>query len=173
MHTLWKSLASRKGQSLVEGMVSLVVLMFVIMGSLELLNRSLSVNRVIADEYIGTYLAAEGIEVVKNIIETNYLNLRAWNTGIAGNGNYEAVINFGTLSYSLAPVFGAPRNLLYNTRFNTYSYTPDGAFTAPTDIHRVVTLEYLNANEEVRVTSRVTWTGGSAVLEDHFFDWRP
>ena len=60
-----------KGYVLVESVVAMTIVVVGLLGIFSLLSQSLSLNRVVGDRYVGTYLAAEGIEVVKNIIDNN------------------------------------------------------------------------------------------------------
>ena len=162
-------LSSRKeGQALIESIVAASILTVGFLGLLSLLARSLSVNRVVADNYIATYLGAEGIEVVKNIIDTNILQHRPWNQDI-DQGNYEVEYNSRSLS---SPFAG--RTLFFDPVADLYSYNDQG--TVATPYTRKVSIELLD--DEIRVISHVSWVtrggGTSAIdLEDHFYNWRP
>src|SRR5258708_4561569 len=82
-----------KGQVLIEAIVALAILMMAFMGILVLLNTALQLNKTISNNYIGTYLAEEGVEIVKNIIDKNVVQGSPWDTGFPGVGggaqNYE------------------------------------------------------------------------------------
>jgi len=52
-------------------MIALSILVFSFLGLWGLLARSYAITRIVSDDYIGTYLAAEGIEIVKNLIDYN------------------------------------------------------------------------------------------------------
>jgi len=68
-----KSKKSRNsGQSLVEMLVAISVIVIALLGILVLVNRSLGINRVASEHYTATYLAAEGIELVKNLIDQKF-----------------------------------------------------------------------------------------------------
>ena len=100
---------SRTGQILIEAIIALSALTIGFLGILALLSSSLSLNRVISDNYTATYLAAEGIEVVKNAIDRNYIlqaggSLVPWNNNLS-EGTYEVEYD------SLAP-FDIKRNIL-------------------------------------------------------------
>ena len=152
-----------------EALVAITVLMVGFMGSIALLSRSLSLNRIIADEYVGTYLAAEGIEVIKNLLDENIINDDAWNNGIAA-GNYEVEYDTG---FPIPSAPATPRKLRYRAANHTYSYVGGGG-TVVTDFERTITLTFVSV-DELKVVSRVEWDGGigTAELEDHFYNWRP
>ena len=153
---------------LVEALVALSILVVGLLGIVTLLARSLGLSRVVADNYVGMYLASEGIEVAKNILDGNVINRRAWNHGFA-DGAYE--VDYA--SQSLAPIFGAPRTFSFDPATHLYSY---GAGTE-TSFRRTVGVRLIGG-DQVAVSSTVLWEtrGGGTfniVLEDHFLNWRP
>lgn len=157
---------NRNGQALVESIIALSVLTVGLLGIITLLSQSIGLNRSVADSYAATYLAAEGIEVVKNIVDMNRIQGRAWNDGLA-NGTYEVVYNGTSL------MANQDRFLRYDPATNLYSYS--GSLETP--FKRSVTITRVS-DDELRVVARVTWTTRGAgsfeiILEDHFFKWRP
>jgi len=156
---------TKKGQLLIESLVAISVLIIGFLGIFGLLSRSLSLNNVISSQYIASNLAAEGIEVVKNLIDHNFIQYRAWNEGISA-GFYE--ISFD--SQNLEP--NQNRFLLFNSSANTYNYQNG----QPTFYKRLIEIQNITP-DEIRVKSTVGWRirGGSYLvnLEDHFFNWRP
>src|SRR3989338_8190490 len=103
------------GQSLIEAMVAIGIIVFGILSTLGLLSRALSLNRVVSDQFTATYLAAEGIEVVKNLIDANIIQGRPWNNGFT-TGGFEIDYN----GVSLEPNQG--RRLLLDLTSGHYSY---------------------------------------------------
>ena len=73
------NLKPKRGYMLVELMVSISLLVVGFLGFLGLLSRSLSLNRVVADQFIANYLAMEGIEITKNLIDSNIIQGSPWN----------------------------------------------------------------------------------------------
>ncbi|MEK7182766.1 MAG: prepilin-type N-terminal cleavage/methylation domain-containing protein, partial [Patescibacteria group bacterium] len=57
------------GQTLVELMIAMSVMSVGLLGVFAVLSQSLGLNRVVANQYVAANLAAEGIEVVKNIAD--------------------------------------------------------------------------------------------------------
>lgn len=156
---------TKKGQLLIESWVAISILVIGFLGIFSLLSRSLSLNNVVASQYIASNLAVEGIEVVKNLIDANVIQYRPWNEGIS-TGSYE--INFN--SSSLEP--NQNRFLRFDSTNNTYNYQSG----EPTFYKRLIEIGNV-ASDEIRVKSTVSWQirGGSYSidLEDHFFNWRP
>ncbi len=167
--------STRSGQALIESIVAVSILTVGFLGIFSLLSQSLSLNRVVSDNYTATYLAAEGVEVIKNLIDANTIRGQAWNCGLT-DGTYE-------LSWDSLPASGAcggtalqnnqNRFLSFDSATNLYSY----AGSVATPFKRQVALTRVSG-DELKVVSQVTWLGRgtgnfSVNLEDHFYHWRP
>lgn len=168
-----RELNSERGQLLIEAMIAVGVTTVGLLGVFSLLSQSMGLNKVAADQYTGAYLAAEGIEVVKNIIDTNaYQGGAAWNTGV-GDGTYAVQYDTKTLSSSAVDV-----PLKFDPVTDTYNYNVG----TDTNFKRAVKITSLRFDgfgrpSELEVDSVVTWNsrGGthySINLEDHFMNWR-
>ena len=156
---------SKRGQALVESLVAVSLLTVGFLAIFSLLSRSLSLNRASTQSYIGTYLAAEGIEVIRSMVDANGLQKRAWNDGFA-TGDYEVEYN------SLSLESNNDRFINYDPDRHLYDYKP----FLPTPFKRLVRITLIGSNE-IKVNSIVSWTsvgGGSfnVNLEDHFMNWR-
>lgn len=156
---------SKKGQALIEAVVAVTLLSVGIVSIFALLNRSLTFNRISAESYTATYLAAEGIEVVRSIVDSNAIKKIAWNNGMS-NGDYE--IDYGSTSLLL----NEDRFLNYDASTHIYSYNGGN----PTTFKRTIRITLIGS-QEIKVNSIVSWTtaGGGTFrvdLEDHFMDWR-
>jgi hypothetical protein len=173
------------GQSIVELVVALSVTVVGILAMLALYSQSFALNRVVAEEYTGTYLAAEGVEVAKSIFDANKTLGLPWNEGFILAGEYEADYTNDTLTPATCddPAFATPLN--YDAAARRYGY---GAGD-PTDITRCLFLSpevypafdsfggphpFAGEQYAVRVLSRVVWeTRGGGMreiqVEDHFF----
>ena len=166
---------TRRGYLLIESMVAITVVVVGLLGIFALLSQALGLNRVVADRYVASYLAAEGIEIVKNIIDDNVLAGRAWNDGLA-DGRYQldyAAEGLGTECGS-----SCPQLLYFDPNRKLYSYAAGGR---KTNFNRVITITALTDSEglaqAIRVSSRVQWTTrGSGefalTVEDHFYNYR-
>lgn len=161
----------RKGQVLVEAIIALSVLLVGFLSLISLLNNSLGLSRVITENYIATYLASEGIEYVKNVIDTNILNPgRAWNQGL-NNNLYELRYNIGG-NFQLIPINSTSSlsNLKFDSNNKVYNYSTG----QDTPFKRYIQIQNKSQNEIV-VNSVVFWKSGGGGnfevnLEDHFFN---
>jgi len=172
-------LKNKNGQALIEAVVAISVLIIGMGGIFSLLASSLKNGRVVADNYMATYLAAEGIEIVKNIIDHNAI-LRvgdsniAWNAGFSP-GNFEldyASCESAAGVCDLGGYRATGKNLSFSPSAGLFGY--GGA--APVNFQRTIKLTFVS-QDEVQVSSVVTWPAGGSRsqinLEDHFFNWRP
>ncbi|MBI3046373.1 MAG: hypothetical protein HYY86_02460 [Candidatus Harrisonbacteria bacterium] len=165
MRTHLKNSSSESGQLMVESIIAISVLIIGLLGIFTLLSRSLSLNRVIADQSAATHLAAEGIELVKNLIDANAIQRRPWNLGV-NPGDYEVDFNDGALAVP------QNRKLDFDSGSGQYSYDSG----SPTTFQRLIVISQPSP-DELKVNSLVKWTtrGGGQFevnLEDHFFNWR-
>lgn len=158
-----------KGQLLIEAMIAIAVVVVGMLGILAFLLQSLSLNRVVSDQFTGAYLASEGIELTKNILDSNLIAPHAgpWNVGF-NSGDYEIDYQDTSLVGNTA----TGRNLLYDSGTHLYGYKSGN----PTPFERKITIKVISG-DEIQVNSVVSWTtlgGGnfSVNLEDHFFNWR-
>lgn len=185
--SIYSRIASRSGQTLVEALVALSILTVGFVGIIGLLTRSLQLNRTTSNDTQATYLASEGIEVAKNIIDYDvYYGLsqssRANDWGCSFGLTPGIPVDFA-LEYDTAPTNCVkpptiPRdtsNQLYfnpNTHFYVYSYNNIGA--TPTNFTRDIWITAVS-NVELDVRSIVTWSEGgqsnTITLEDHFYNW--
>lgn len=149
-------------------MIAITIIVVGLVAVFTLLSESQSLNRVVADRYVGTYLAAEGLELVKNFIDTNYIGQFPWNDGLAA-GSY--LIDYN--DSALTPL-GVNPKILYDSAGNIYSYDSG----SETRFTREIQIAYPGGSgNEMQVNAIVNWTtrgGGSfsVNLEDRFFDWR-
>lgn len=158
---------NNKGYFLIELMIAISILTVGFLGFLTLVSRSISTNRVISDYLTATYLAAEGIELIKNVIDTNYLNPPyIWNQGINADGSYEMDYN------DSAPISATGNYLKYDSN-NFYNYD----FGNSTPFRRIIEISNVSA-DQIKVKSIVQWKGRGSIdmevyVEDYFFNWRP
>ncbi len=167
------------GQIIIEAIVALSALTICFVGIFGLISTSLHYNRFIANDYTGTYLAAEGIEVVKNLLDSNVISGREWGCGFM-NGSYELTYDTQFKSTVCSQSVLDPnqsRSLYMDSGSHLYNYNVAAAGTAFT---RVVTIEVLESDsngnpQEMQVNSVVSWNQGagkqSVNLEDRFFNW--
>lgn len=165
-----KACLRRQGQLIIEATVSTSIMVVGLLGIFVLLSKSLNMYHTAAREYVATNLAAEGIEVSKNILDANLINGRAWNKDFAVTDAHFYGIEYKSTSLES----GTPGQFLrYNPQTGIYSYDPDGNLT-PYQREVIITN---SPDDRIQVNSIVTYkisTGATfkVNLEDHFYNWK-
>jgi hypothetical protein len=175
-----RSSTLRSGQSLVEAMVALSVLTVGFLGIITLLNKSLQLSKVTSDDTQATYLAAEGIEVAKSLIDHDVYQgisqgIDQWGKCFPLSGVHYYQLDYETTSCTSLVVSANPMNnpLYFHPSTDLFSYSSAGG----TASNFTRNIKITNKGEEIDVQSIVTWSDGLAtndvVLEDHFYNWHP
>ncbi|TSC96603.1 MAG: Uncharacterized protein Athens071426_164 [Parcubacteria group bacterium Athens0714_26] len=162
------------GQVMIEAMVAITIAIVALLGIFSLLSSSLGVNKTTADQYVAANLASEGIELVKNFIDSNVVNSRAFNDGPCLTEGQHAVDyndinnNFSSCSTQILAAF-----LDFDSGTGIYSYEGGN----PSRYQRIVDVSWLDGGNQIKVKSSVFWTTignnqSKIELEDMFFNWR-
>jgi hypothetical protein len=167
---------AQSGQTMVEAIVAVSLVVFAILGLFRLMSQSLGLTRVVRDQYVGNYLAAEGIELVKNMVDTNIQAGVAWNSGLESpDASYEIdyADTVGTIRAANS------RKLRFDSASGFYGY--NAGFPIETVFKRVITIAYPDCPaptcfDHMRVSSVTEWItrGGGRFdvnVEDHLFNW--
>jgi type II secretory pathway pseudopilin PulG len=129
MNKILSSKFSKKGFTLVEALIAMSVLMVGIFSGFVLVTRALYNAAVIQDRLTASFLAQEGVELVRQIRDTNFIKILNnesinWRDGLA-DGTYivEAKIREGN-SINLVPVEEGAEvpNLLYDNNIDQKIY---------------------------------------------------
>ena len=181
---LWGGV-KRKGQSLIEAMVAISVLTVGFLGIVSLLSRSIFYSRSVSDTMKATYLASEGIEITKNLIDNDVAlalagNGGGWGTCFARYGNPANLeMDYATTDCGNLEMFtGQGDPLLFDPTKDLYGYNFDGsAGSGATQTNFTREIRVKVNGDEVTVNSIVTWSTGSIVnqsvdMEDHFYNWQ-
>ena len=87
---------SKNGFTLVELLIAIFIITIGIMGIYLAIPRILSSASLNATQFLASYLAQEGFEIVRNIRDTNWLQGKNWKEGL-GNGDYIVQYNDSSL----------------------------------------------------------------------------
>lgn len=158
-----------KSFTLIEVVVATFVITLGALGAFSLIQRITAFYPIISSQLTATYLAQEGIEIVRNIRDTNWLEQRTnpgvlWDSDIPA-GNRAADYKSGNLNLAYTGQF---LNLDGN---NFYSYSAG----TPTKFKRKITISKPAANEMV-VSVQVTWAERGrthqVTAETELHNWR-
>lgn len=89
-----------RGFALMEVIVALFLITTGIIGSYVLINSSISSTTLASHRFTAAYLAQEGVELVRNIRDTNWLQGGVWDEGLlgCGDGNGDSITCTGDVS---------------------------------------------------------------------------
>jgi len=156
----------QKGFTLIETMVALVLITIAMGPVFILATSSVNVASRIEHNLIASNLAQEGIEVIRNIRDTN------WTGGLAFGNNLPTGtwrVQWDTVGGNLLTVGSNPALKKNNGLYN-YSTGTDTVF------RRTVTISKPNSSELILISS-VTWLERGNInrtvsAESHLFDWK-
>lgn len=160
-----KSLKASNGFSLIESLVAITVLTVGVSSAIATLSQSVGLTPKIRNKVIAAHLAQEGIELVRNIRDNNWMLGNAWNAGL-NEGNIGTVLS-GCVQYN-NEVFSscASYTLKINGDYYIHSIGTDTVFSREIKITNVSAFE-------MKVESIVNCGQSCAItLEDHLFDWK-
>lgn len=157
-----------RGFTLVEVLVALTIAVIGIGGAYALINQSLAFINSASMRLSAVYLAKEGVEIVRNIRDSNYLNAYKngtgnWNSGLTG------CTNGCGADYTMASLSAANKNkfLKFNGSFFNYSSGSD------TSYKRVITVN--TQTDVLRVNVKVLWSERGAQksveIDENLYNW--
>lgn len=195
----FQNLKSEKGQSLVEMTIAIAIILTGLMGALALTVSNLSGVGEAGTRVVASGLAKEGIDVVRNIRDTNWLENATWDDELFLGNDFTAIAIFKPatnewrLDFSPSSISDAAAKL-YRDENNLYLQNTAPPGGTATLYSRLITLDPICLNSEtkietisgnpcgseektgIRVRSEVTWTESgrphSLVLDDRLYNWR-
>lgn len=177
---------NNQGQSLMETILAVGLLITVVLGALGLGIYSVRVGRYSQNQLIAANLAREAIEYVRNVRDTNWLKGQAWDTGLDGctaSSNQWCILDFNAatntwiktalaVGQNINTCSSAVCELKIDTTYYTYNLTSGGTSSG---FRRVLQINTLGANKLVEV--RVKWFENNQskylILYEVLTDWRP
>jgi hypothetical protein len=161
--------------TLVEALIAMSILIIGIISSFILVTRALYNTSIIQDRLTASFLAQEGLELVREIRDSNYINrinngTGNWNDGLQP-GTYRISFENGNRLETIADPSEA--TLYFHDDTGLFDYNSSGTLTS---FNRQIQIDQIS-DYELRVTVIVSWqTKGinySLQGEDHLFDWLP
>jgi type II secretory pathway pseudopilin PulG len=169
-------LASRKGNILIESIVSISLILIGLLGIFSLISTSIRQNKEAYLKTEGTYLAAEGLEIAKNIVDTDTVDPGfAWSDtlGTFDYGTYE--VAYDSNRTTLVALGGATSTRFLDRNEETGLIGYSGG--APTPFTRTLIVSKDEASpDELQVSSVVEWQERGkpkrVTLDTIFTNWR-
>jgi len=168
-------LSKKSGFTLLETMVAITILALVTTGSVVLATNVIKSAEVAKNSLVASYLAQEGIELVRNYRANNVFSGNAWLRVLSTSGGCNTANGCFMDFIGLSPsgcASGCPF-LKFDDVRNIYIYGgsfPDSMFK------RVIKVNPLSGTIEAKITSSVTWNDrfGSHTfsVEEFILNWQ-
>ncbi len=160
---------NRQGFTIIETMVAVFVIIAGVVGVYTLLQQTIASIRVASSKLTASYLAQEGVEVVRNIRDSNWIKQNTmpgalWDDGIMG-GDWEA----DYLSQSLISGYSGSFLKMDTNGFYSYSSGVNSKYQRKINIAKT-------GNYLIKVTVAVYWrekgANNSIVVQENLYDWK-
>jgi len=158
-----------------EVIIAVSVLTVAVGGTYALISQTLRAASLANSRLVAAHLAQEGVEIVRNFRDNNWLNQRinpglSWKAGL-GAGEYEADYNDAALVSFVAE----GRNLYIDGTDGFYTYLGSpGSGDTQTKFKRKITVVEVG-DDEIDVTVRIFWQerGGEYTIEvaEELYNW--
>ena len=139
----------KTGFSLIESLVAISILIIGVLSAFILVIRSLSSTPLIQGRLIASNLGQEGIELIRQIRDTNFINSRSWRTNL-DSGEYQ----IDGLNKILEK-FDASMFLKFDDANLIYNYENGNNF--PYFFQRKIIISNGNSANEMKLNVIVTW----------------
>lgn len=162
----------KNGFTIIEVIIAILVLSIGVMGVLSAFYVIVFLSQNSVDRFIATYLAQEGIEVIRNIRDTNWLTPNNWNEYIMASdqqvpgGSNDWQVDYTTTAFTLVgcPSCSSSGSGAQNVDYlclhsDNFYYTEDNPETdcvGGYKFKRILTVNYLE-DYAMKVTSEVFW----------------
>ncbi len=154
---------TEKGLTLVEIIFTILIITIAVVGVYQALTYGMKHTQQAQERFVASYLAKEGIEIVKNIRDTNWIEETTWNEGLINCGSgCEADYNDSSLtSFSGQYFYIDPTNYFYQYNDITGEKTP---------YQRKITLT--NYTDKIDITVDVMWRENIITIKESIYNWK-
>lgn len=93
---MWNKFLQKKGFTLLEVLVAIFLITLGVLGAMTLVSQTIAFSQLNSSRLVAAYLAQEGMEIVRNIRDSNFIKIHKgwdinWDDGLAGcSGGCEA-----------------------------------------------------------------------------------
>lgn len=173
--TIMYIINNKNGFTLIEALVSMVILSLGIIPSLVVILSASNFSSSLKNNLIAANLAQEGLEVVRAIRDTNWFNSRAFDNGLTSptfDCSTGCIAEWN--SNSLSSLSGNPQLKIDSSGVYNYSTGTDTGFRRKIIITKDPSSPGCNC--ELKIVSEISWSerGKNTVVsvESHLYNWR-
>ncbi len=157
---------NKKGLTLIELMITVFVISIGLVGTMNLVQNTLRSAAIVRSNLTAAYLAQEGVELVRNIRDTNWINpAKDWNDGLLCPTGCQ--IDYQTNTFQ--PYYDQIFLVVDEDGFYRHGVGSGGKFK------RKITTT-MTAEDYLEIESLVSWEehgmDNSITVINHLYDWR-
>ena len=163
-----KNNKNQRGFGLVEMIIAIGIVGIGIVGTFSMISRFSEQSKIVRDSFVASYLAQEGIEIVKNIRDTNILNSssRDWDDGIDCSSGCEADFE----DASLSPWVGDGKFLYLENTTGMYKYI-DSPSTSDIKTYYKRMITTVKSGDEIDIMITIYWEDKSIMIRSKIYNW--
>jgi len=160
----------RKGFTLIEFSISLFIVLVGVFGTFTVIQRVSHYSSLNSSKIQAAYLAEEGIEIIRNIRDSNYVRGVDWLEGFPPAGGTSTSLDAGSRRFP-DPNCAGKEFLVLNSKSAPYYYT----CTADHSKERFQRVILVAPENPLIVYSTVTWeekgVSQELFIQENFYDW--
>lgn len=167
------SLHSDRGFTLLESMVAIAIFSIGVSTAVFVITQSINVGTRTKNKIIAANLTQEGIEVVRNIRDRNWLAGRPWTEGI--DALTDACLQWNSDYNTIDGACTSGANISFDAGFQHYIQTASSAQFSRAITTQLIPQDTPNPGdpERLQVVSSVTCgTNCSITAEDYLYNWK-
>lgn len=161
-----KAFQKEKGFTLLEMLISIMIITIAVLPIYQAVFKYTRNTQLEREDFIASYLCQEGIEFIKNIRDTN------WIQGLAWDNNLSMCLGSGCEGgpFGLRAWTGETIDIEASTGFYRYIASPV-AGDISTSFSRKIQITQPTA-DEMDITVTVYWGNKTMVVKENIFNWR-
>lgn len=156
-----------KGFTLLEMLISLLVIVVGVLGVFTAVARFSQNTQQEKENLIASYLCQEGIEIIKNIRDTNWVANSAWDNGLTACSAGCEVDYQGVLT----PWSEDGRKLYIEGATGFYKYI-SSPLSGDTETPYTRRINIASSVDELDITVNVYWLGNTMTVKENIYNWR-
>lgn len=164
----------QKGFTLLEMIIAIMVVTIGVLGIYTAVLKYTKNTQQERERMVAAYLCQEGIEIIKNMRDSNWVASAAWNTGLTACGSgceidYSGTGGDGTTS-GLTAWSGSGNFLYIDATTGLYKYEHIAADTK-TNITREIVID-TGTVDELKIAVTVTWGANTMTVNENIYNWK-